>query len=55
MSIANDVAIENMKKDVQTLLARSPVDVSEIIKRLDDLENKYRMLNARISRGVEKT
>lgn len=50
MSIADQVAIENMQKEVKELKARPDFAklVEELSKRVESLEDKYKMLNARV-------
>lgn len=50
MSIADQVAIENMQKVVKELQAKPDLAklVEELSKRVDSLEDKYKMLNARV-------
>ncbi len=50
MSIADQVAIENMQKVVKELKERPDYakTIEELTKRVEDLEAKYKMLNARV-------
>jgi hypothetical protein len=62
MSIQTDVAVQNMQKTVEELslkLAALTASVSataplDIVKRVDDLEAKYKMLNARVGWNKDK-
>lgn len=54
MSIADQVAIENLQKEFQELktyvsqLVSAFPDLTKLEPRVEELENKYRMLNARM-------
>ena len=52
MSIQTDVAVHNMQKTLKELLERP--DVSDLEKRVADLEAKYKMLNARVGWNKDK-
>lgn len=50
VSIADQVAIENMQKAVKELKERPDYakTIEELSKRVETLEDKYKMLNARV-------
>ncbi len=54
MSIADQVAIENLQKEFQELktyvnqLVSAFPELTKLQPRVEELENKYRMLNARM-------
>ena len=48
MSIQTQAQVEDLQRKVAELEKRPTVDLSELIKRIDDLEAKYKMLNARV-------
>ena len=48
MSIQTDVDVMNLKKTLKELLERPTPDLVALEKRVEELENKYKMLNARV-------
>lgn len=50
MSIADQVALENLRKDVDELKAivQNMKLAPDLTAKVEDLENKYRMMNARM-------
>jgi len=48
MSIAQEIAVQNMQKTLKELMERPQTDLSALEKRIEELENKYKMLNARV-------
>jgi hypothetical protein len=54
MSIAQEIAVQNMQKTLKELLERPTPDLTALEKRVDELENKYKMLNARVGWNKDK-
>ena len=54
MSIAQEIAVQNMQKTLKELMERPATDISALEKRVEELENKYKMLNARVGWNKDK-